>query len=151
MAARSGTCHPGSWLQCCFLGGKVPKAAQRTDLRSQKIRGKAVIPHSQHIHSFNKCLLTSDFDQKLCKVVGKMEVTKIGTSLVLPERTLYHYFKQVLPWDVRGLRDTAKELRAREAPFHKHVRGGSGGARKSLRIRAESITEPWLQWYSGRF
>ena len=125
--------------------GKVPKAAPRTDLRSQKIRGKAVIPHSQHIHSFNKCLLTSDFDQELCKVVGKMEVTKIGTSLVLPERTLYHYFKQVLPCDVRDLRDTAKELRAREAPFHKHVRRGSGGARKSMRIRAESITEPWLQ------
>lgn len=66
-----------------------------------------------------------------------MVVTKIDPSLVLPERTLYHYFKQVLPCDVRGLRDTAKELRAKEASFHKHVREGSGTARKSMRISAE--------------
>lgn len=130
VAAESGTRHPGSDHSATSWEGEVPKAAPRTDLKSQKIRGKAVIPHSQCIHSFNKCLLTSYFDQALCKVVGKMEVTKIDPSLVLPERTLDHYFKQVLPYDVRGLRDTAKELRAREASFHKHVREGSGRARK---------------------
>jgi len=131
------TRHPGSDHSATSWEGEVPKAAPRTDLKSQKSRGKAVIPHSQCIHSFNKCLLTSYFDQVLCKVVGKMVVTKIDPSLVLPERTLYHYFKQVLPCDVRGLRDTAKELRAKEASFHKHVREGSGTARKSMGISAE--------------
>lgn len=47
--------------------------------------------------------------------MGKMEITKIGTSFVLPELTLYYYFKQILPCNVRDLRDTAKELRTREA------------------------------------
>ena len=136
MAAESGTRHPGSDHSAASREGEVPKAAPQTDLKSQKIRSKAVIPYSQCIHSFNNCLLTY-FDQVLCKVVGKMEVTKIVPSLVLPERTLYHYFKQFLPCDVRGLRDTAKELRAGKASFHKHVREGRGRARKSMRIRAE--------------
>lgn len=132
----------------CFLGGRGPQGSTtQTDLKSQKIRSKAVIPYSQCIHHS-----TNVYWPTLTKRCVKWWVdggNQDRPKPCPPRRALLGiivHAKQVLPCDVRGLRDTAKELRAGKASFHKHVREGRGKSReRACESGLKGPIEPWLQ------